>query len=190
MFKDKNEVRNYVWKILKESNVGLFPIYRKIPNFRENEKTIQKILEIEEFIKAKRIFISPDTPQRKLLNFIDLEKKEVYMATPRLKKGFVKIIRISESLKELLKNSLKIRKIPKIDFALIGSVAVDLKGNRIGKGGGYGDREIKILRNLNKSVIIATNVHDLQVFNDLSYLMKDYDEKVNLIITPTKIIRC
>lgn len=190
MFKNKEEVRNYVWKELKENKVGLFPFFGRIPNFVDVEKSIQKLFQVKEFLESKRIFISPDTPQRKLLNFVDLKEKEVYMATPRLKKGFVKIIKPFERLGELFINSIEIKELPKIDFALIGSVAVDLKGNRIGKGGGYGDKEIKNLRKINEKIIVATNVHDLQVFNDLSYLMKEYDEKIDMIVTPTRIIRC
>lgn len=190
MFKNKQEVREYVWKIMKEKDVCLFPCYNKIPNFKGVDETINKILNLEEFKISKRIFISPDTPQRFLLKFIDLNEKEVYMATPRLRKGFIRITKNSANLREVLKNNVEIKELPKIDFALIGSVAVDLKGNRIGKGGGYGDREIKMLREKNRDIIIASNVHDLQVFDDLSYLMEIHDEKINLIITPTRIIRC
>ncbi|MFH7903430.1 MAG: 5-formyltetrahydrofolate cyclo-ligase [Candidatus Aenigmatarchaeota archaeon] len=189
-FKNKQEVREFVWKKLKESNECLFPCYGKIPNFKGVEKTILKVLESEEFKKSKRIFISPDTPQRILLNFVNLNEKEVYIATPRLKQGFIKVTINSANLVKVLESGLKIDNLPRIDFALIGSVAVDVKGNRIGKGGGYGDREIKILREGNQKIIIATNVHDLQVFDDLSYLIEKHDEKVNLIFTPTKVIYC
>jgi len=189
-FSSKQEVREYVWKILKEKDECLFPCYGRIPNFKGVEKTIEKILNLEEFKNAKRIFVSPDTPQRLLLKFINLEEKEIYMATPRLKEGFVRVNIKSTNLKEILSKSIKIQEIPKIDLAIIGSVAVDIKGNRIGKGGGYGDKEIKILKEKNEKIKIVSNVHDLQVFEDLSYLMKEYDQKIDIIVTPTRIIRC
>jgi len=189
-FSNKQEVREFVWKTLKEKNECLFPCYGRIPNFNGVEKTIEKILSLEEFINAKRIFISPDTPQRLLLRFVNLEEKEIYMATPRLKEGFVRVNTNSTNLKEILSKSIKIQEIPKIDLAIIGSVAVDIKGNRIGKGGGYGDKEIKILREKNEKIKIVSNVHDLQVFEDLSYLMKEYDQKIDIIVTPTRMIRC
>ncbi len=91
------------------------------------------------------------------------------MATPRLRHGFVAIMRYSPRLRDVLKNAKPITNIF-ADLAIIGSVAVDLKGNRIGKGGGY--------------------VHDLQVFEDISYLMEPHDEKVNFIVTPTRVISC
>ncbi len=188
MFKSKQEVREYVWKKLKENKVCLFPCENRIPNFKGVEETIRKILELEEYRKAKRVFVSPDTPQRLLIKYA-LKEKEVYMATPRLRNGFCKVNAFG-NLKEILKHAKIVGwEIPKIDFALIGSVAVDLKGNRIGKGGGFGDREIEILRKVNPNVIVATNVHDLQVFDDLSYLMEKHDQKKDVIITPSKIIR-
>lgn len=189
-FKTKEEVRVYIWNLLREKEVGLFPLFGRIPNFLGVEKSIEKILELEEFKEAKKIFISPDTPQRKILELIDLKEKEVYMATPRLIDGFVKLETFKKNLKDLLEFSKKIAKLPKIDFALIGSVAVDIKGNRIGKGGGYGDREIRMLREINEKVVVASNVHDLQVLEDLSYLAQPHDEKIDLIITPTRIVKC
>jgi len=188
-FSSKEEVRRYVWNILKEKKVCSFPCEGHIPNFLGVEETIKKVLELDEYRRAKRIFISPDTPQRYLLKHV-INDKEVYMATPRLRRGFCKVEEYYGSLRDIIKNSKIVGyNIPEIGFALIGSVAVDLKGNRIGKGGGFGDREIRILREKNPSIIIATNVHDLQVFEDLSYLMEDYDQKINMIITTKGVFR-
>jgi len=187
-FTSKEEVRKYVWNLLKENKVCLFPCEGHIPNFLGVEETIKKILDLNEYKKAKRIFISPDTPQRYLLKYA-IKDKEVYMATPRLKNGFCRVEKYYSSLKDIIKNSKIVGyNIPEIDFALIGSVVVDLKGNRIGKGGGFGDKEIKILRDKNPDIFVATNVHDLQVFDDLSYLMEEHDQKIDMIITPKKII--
>jgi len=188
-FSSKEEVRRYVWNILKEKKVCLFPCEGHIPNFLGVEETIKKVLELDEYKKAKRIFISPDTPQRYLLKYA-IGDKEIYMATPRLRNGFCKVEKYYSSLRDIIKSSKIVGyDIPKIDFALIGSVAVDLRGNRIGKGGGFGDREIKILRDKNPNIIISTNVHDLQVFEDLSYLMEEHDQRVNIIITTKNVFR-
>jgi len=188
-FSSKEEVRRYVWNLLKDKKVCSFPCEGHIPNFLGVEETIKKVLELDEYKKAKRVFISPDTPQRYLLKYA-IRDKEVYMATPRLRNGFCKVEKYYSSLKDIIKSSKIVGyDIPKIDFALIGSVAVDLKGNRIGKGGGFGDREIKILRDKNPDIAISTNVHDLQVFEDLSYLMEEHDQKINIIITTKNVFR-
>lgn len=188
-FKSKQEVREYVWNKMKELKICSFPCYGHIPNFIGSEKTIEKIVELEEYKSAKRIFVSPDTPQRSLIKYALNDGKEVYMASPRLLKGFCKVKSFG-NLKEIVSKSEIIGfKIPKIDFALIGSVAVDLKGNRIGKGAGYGDREIEILRKNSENVVVATNVHEIQIFEDLEYLMELFDQKVNLIVSLERIIK-
>ena len=188
IFNSKQDVREFIWRKLKEENIALFPNEGHIPNFKGVIETIEKILELEEYKRANKIFVSPDTPQRYLIKYA-LNGKEVYMATPRLKNGFCKVTKYFNSLKEILKYAKVVGwSLPKIDFALIGSVAVDLKGNRIGKGGGYGDKEIKLLRSKNPDVVVVTNVHDLQVFRDLSYLIEPHDQKVDIIVTPRRII--
>jgi len=188
-FSSKEEVIRYVWNLLKDKKVCLFPCEGHIPNFLGVEETIKKVLELDEYKKSKKIFISPDTPQRYLLKYA-INDKEVYMATPRLKKGFCRVKGYYSSLRDIIKNSKIVGyNIPEIDFALIGSVAVDLKGNRIGKGGGFGDREIKILREKNPDIIIATNVHELQVFEDFSYLIEEHDQRVDIIVTSRNLFR-
>lgn len=188
MFKSKEEVRKYIYNLLIGEKVCLFPCKGHIPNFVGVEESIRNIFELDEFKKSKRIFISPDTPQRKILDYIDLNEREIYIASPRLRNGMLRIKNKGKNLKEILINSEKVN-IPFVDIAIIGSVAVDLNGNRIGKGGGYGDREISMLKSINKDLIVITNVHELQILNDLSYLMKDYDQKVDIIVTNKKVYR-
>jgi len=70
-------------------------------------------------------------------------------------------------------------------------VAVDLKGWRIGKGRGYGDLEISMLRlrgSISPNTPIVAVVHDVQVFEDLSHLASPNDERITHIVTPTKVI--
>ncbi len=191
IWKNKQEVREYVWNLLEKKKVALFPNRGHIPNFKGVEKTIEKIKNIELWKKAKIIFISPDTPQRYLIKHALNEKKLVIMATPRLRKGFAIVNSYGNSLREILQNSKIVGyDIPKPDLIIIGSVAVDKKGNRIGKGGGFGDREIEIINSKFGKVKVITNVHDLQVFDDFSYLMEKHDHKVDIIVTPTRIIEC
>ena len=54
-------------------------------------------------------------------------------------------------------------KIPKIELAVVGSVAVAKDGGRIGKGEGYSEMEYAILHELglvSESVPIITTVHE------------------------------
>lgn len=80
--------------------------------------------------------------------------------------------------------------IPRIDLIVVGSVAVSKDGARVGKGGGYSEIEYGLLREIGaveNDTVIFTIVHDIQV---VDFVPKEpYDLTVNVIITPTKIIR-
>lgn len=81
----------------------------------------------------------------------------------------------------------------KIDMVVVGSCVVSRQGYRIGKGNGYVDLDIAILNELGlitKDTLIATTVHDVQVFDTLpGELFKNYDLPLDLIVTPTEVIR-
>jgi len=62
-----------------------------------------------------------------------------------------------------------------------------MNGYRLGKGGGYGDVEIKTLKKMFGFIPIITTVHDMQVVEAVPF--EEKDEKVSLIVTPTRVIR-
>jgi 5-formyltetrahydrofolate cyclo-ligase len=79
-----------------------------------------------------------------------------------------------------------------IDLKVSGCVAVDLKGNRIGKGTGYGDQEVARLRDWGLlpagSFPYVTICHGLQLFDDLSHLADPHDVAASAIATPEGLI--
>lgn len=71
-----------------------------------------------------------------------------------------------------------------------GSVAVDKKGNRIGKGKGFGDREIHDLLNrrlIDNSTPQVTTIHPLQLVDYV--IMDKHDKKLNMIVTTDEVFR-
>jgi 5-formyltetrahydrofolate cyclo-ligase len=69
-------------------------------------------------------------------------------------------------------------------------VAVNLKGARIGKGGGFSDLEYGLVRESGKvadRTVIATTVHPLQILAE-DLLMTGHDIPVNLVATPRAVI--
>jgi len=68
----------------------------------------------------------------------------------------------------------------KIDVVFVPGVAFDKKGNRIGYGKGFYDRFLKDFDPIKVGVAF-----DFQVIDELP--AEDHDEKVDFIITPTKI---
>jgi 5-formyltetrahydrofolate cyclo-ligase len=78
----------------------------------------------------------------------------------------------------------------RVDLIVEGSVAVDLRGGRVGKGGGFGDIEVAILKDVGAAADatpIVTTVHELQIVESVP--MTEHDVPVDFIITPERTIK-
>ena len=197
MKEEKKRLREEIWRQMQEKGIAKFPLpcYGRIPNFYGAEKAAENLKKLEEWKKARIIFANPDSPQKKIRENALKEGKTVIMASPRLKHGFIivrpeKVLgkeRFAATIRGAFTYGEKTTSIPKPDLVIAGSVAVDLQGHRLGKGGGYGDRELKMIRENFGKVLVATTVHDVQV---VDYVPNEpHDEKVDLIVTPSRTIR-
>ena len=78
-----------------------------------------------------------------------------------------------------------------VDLIICGTVAVNRKGVRIGKGGGFSDLEFALLVEaglIDEHTIVATTVHPLQIFaGELPETRHDF--RVDLIVTPDEVVR-
>jgi 5-formyltetrahydrofolate cyclo-ligase len=80
-----------------------------------------------------------------------------------------------------------------VDLVVTGCVAVSGDGARLGKGGGYSDLEYAVAWEaglIGPSTVVATTVHDSQVVPSGRIPMTDHDFGLDLIVTPTQVIRC
>lgn len=193
----KNEMRMKIWKLMEEKGIATFPkpVYHRIPNFIGAEKAAQNLRKLSEYEKAQVVFCNPDSPQRPVREMTLKDGKILVVATPRLKHGFLVIApeitagkeRFASTIKGAFKYGKGTVAFPKPDLIVTGSVAVDKDGNRLGKGRGYGDREIEMIKEKFGNVLVATTIHDVQL---VEYAPSTpLDEKVDIIVTPTKIIR-
>ena len=194
MFKSKRDVREYVWNAIKPYS-KFPPPYGRIPNFVGAEKACEKLRKLEEYRKANVVFSAPDSPLKRAREIVLEDGKTLLVVKPKMT-GFLLVERgKAGTIKEMLRygrevdlNELSIH----VDIFLQGCVAVDKKGNRIGKGSGFGDREYAVLREkglISDVTLYVVVAHPIQIFEDLSYLMDEHDVKVDLIITPSKIIK-
>lgn len=79
-----------------------------------------------------------------------------------------------------------------VDLIVCGSVAVNRRGVRLGKGAGYSDIEVALLQEaglIGPETTIVTTVHPLQVIED-ELPETDHDFSVDVIVTPDFVIRC
>jgi len=72
------------------------------------------------------------------------------------------------------------------DLLIVPIIAFDRSCNRLGRGGGYYDATIALLRRQNKSLIVAGLAFDTQLCL-FPLPCETHDEKMDLIITPTTI---
>jgi 5-formyltetrahydrofolate cyclo-ligase len=185
--------------------VVLFPGARgRIPNFKGADKAARLLSTLPEWEKARSIKANPDSPQRPVRYLALSSGKTIFMAVPRLreKKCFIKLdpsripskkLYDASSIKGAFQNGVPVhpKEIPSIDLVVAGSVAVNRKGSRIGKGGGYSDLEYAIGREfgfVKEDVVILTTVHSLQIVDE-ELPETDHDFRIDFIITPEEIIQ-
>jgi len=191
-----------IWRLMEERGIAGFPrpVYHRIPNFVGAEKAAQNLRELPEYKAAKVIFCNPDSPQKPVREMALRDGKIVVMATPKLRRGFLLLDPSAIPKNRLFEAStihgafkhgrfVEPSKV-KVDLFVAGSVAVSPDGGRLGKGTGYSDQEYVILKDsggLTPEAPVITTVHDVQI---VERIPRDaWDVPVNIIVTPTRVIK-
>lgn len=79
-----------------------------------------------------------------------------------------------------------------VDMIVVGSVAVNRAGARLGKGAGHSDLEFAFLMEaglISDRTVVVSTVHSLQVLDE-EIPSTDHDVEVDLIVTPDEVISC
>ncbi len=194
-----------MWRLLEQRGVARFPmpIRDRIPNFAGAEAAAARVAELPEWRAAKSIKCNPDAPQRPLRRRALEEGKLVFMAVPRLttERCFLRLtpdtlagqLAQAASIKgaSVLGEAILPDELPAIDLVVAGSVAVNARGARVGKGGGYSDLEFALARELGRvgeDTPVVTTVHELQVLRG-DIPMTDHDVPLDFIVTPDRVLR-
>ncbi|MER3601984.1 MAG: 5-formyltetrahydrofolate cyclo-ligase [Nitrososphaerota archaeon] len=198
---EKAHLREKVWQLLRESGVALppFPLEGRIPNFRGAAKACERVSGLQAFQRARVVKVNPDSPQRHIRYLALTLGKSVLMPTPRLRQGFLLIPPLASAQAAAASTisgafrygrRVPLREVPKVDLVILGAVAVNERGARLGKGGGYADLEYALLREagrLSEATPIVAVVHDLQVLAE-EIPMLPHDVPVDVIVTPSRIM--
>ena len=201
--KTKDVIRQEVWERLQKRKVARFPgAEGRIPNFIGAEACARVLSERPFWKKAKVLKVNPDSPQRAIRQKALSEGKIVYMAVPRLhsEKPFIELdpnkLKCSPYTASSIKGadkygrSVGLDEVRKIDLIVCGSVAVNRRGARVGKGGGYSDLEFALLteeKKIDGNTPIVTSVHPLQIADE-EIPMTEHDIPLTAIITPEEVI--
>ena len=194
----KESIRKMIWEKMENNKISKTYSYGRIPDFHGSNQASELLKNSLEWKNSNIIFVSPDTAQHNVRKKAFYDGKDLIMPTPKLLNGYIQLNSSrtngneeeASTIEGAFKHGRKITSIPYIDMVVEGSVAVDTYGGRLGKGGGYGDIEISYLKNNNligKETPIATTVHEIQIIERVP--TEPHDEKINMIVTPERILR-
>ena len=201
--KSKDELREEVWTTLQKNRVARFPgAEGRIPNFIGAEACARVLAQTSWWQKAKVLKVNPDSFQRAIRQKALSEGKILYMVVPRLhsEKSFIELdpqkLKCSPYAASSIKGAdrygqpVNLDEVRSIDLIVCGSVAVNRRGARVGKGGGYSELEFALLteeKKIARNTPIVTSVHPLQIVDE-EIPMTEHDIPLTAIITPDEII--
>ena len=197
-------MREAMWRRLEREHAARFPgAHGRIPNFVGAERAAERLAAEREWRRARVVKANPDAPQLPVRARALADGKRTYMAVPRLRSARPFLLldphrarvapRAAASISGAARHGrpVALDEMEPIDLIVCGTVAVNARGIRVGKGGGYSDLEFALLREaglVRDRTIIATTIHDLQLIDgDLPETRHDF--RVDLIVTPTRVIR-
>ncbi len=202
---DKDALRSEIWHRLKDQGASPRDPFGHIPSFFGAEEAAALLAELSIWQDARVIKSNPDTAHVPLRLRALQDGKRLYMAVPRLteERCFV----------ELTAQALADKGVPlaeaaawqgamahgqlvspeemqAIDLLLVGCVAVSRRGGRIGKGAGFADLELGILRELGligpQTPAVAA-VHPLQIIDAAALPLQSHDWPLDWLITPAEV---
>ena len=202
----KDIVRVETWRALEHHGVSIGPVFDRIPNFVGADAAAKRLSELEEWKRARVVKCNPDPPQIPVRLRALYDGKLLFAPVPYLTKGFpyLKIdpdklaakgvdFETAATAQGFLHHGEPIgfADLPKLDFCVVGCVAVTRSGGRTGKGAGFADLEHGVFRELGKTTAqtpIATTVHSLQLVADEKVVMEPHDNPLTFIATESELI--
>jgi 5-formyltetrahydrofolate cyclo-ligase len=193
----KEALRQQVWDQLERAGVVAPGVRGYIPDFTGTGEAAGQLAQHPAWTAASVVMATPDRAQLPVRAQALSDGKLLYMAVPKLaaEPPFVLLdpatLPVTPAEAAIHQIATRIgRPVPRgdmipVDLVVCGSVAVNLTGLRLGKGGGYLDREIALLAEVNlvsPGTVVATTVHPLQVLARPIPVL-DHDAKVTLIAT-------
>lgn len=200
----KQAFRERVWSLLESGRAAPAGVHGRIPSFFGAEQAADLLAELPEWQAAKVVKAVPDAAQQPVRARALREGKLVYMAVPKLAEvkpfylldpGTLPVSPDEAAAKNVaarVGRKVDVDDMRPVDLIVCGSVAVNLRGVRLGKGAGYSDIEVALLQEaglIGPETTIVTTVHSLQVVDD-ELPETEHDFSVDVIVTPESVIRC
>ena len=202
----KATVRNRVWERLVATGANIGPVSDCIPNFVGADAAAKRLSELDAWKRARVVKCNPDPPQIAVRLRALYEGKLLFAPVPYLNETFPYLRIDPEKLVvdcvdfETAATAqgfvahgehVRFQDMPKLDFCVVGCVAVTRSGGRSGKGAGFADLEQGIFREfglVDDTTPIATTVHSSQVVDDAEVVMESHDSALTFIATELELI--
>ncbi|MGH3833431.1 MAG: 5-formyltetrahydrofolate cyclo-ligase [Pseudonocardiaceae bacterium] len=204
MDKGKQAVRERVWSLLEREHAAPSGVHGRIPSFFGAEQAADRLATLPAWQAALVVKAVPDTAQQPVRARALRDGKIVYMAVPKLAAELPFYLldpntlpvppdeAASKNVAARVARKVGVEEMQPVDLIICGSVAVNRRGVRLGKGAGYSDIEVALLQEANligPNTTIVTTVHSLQVVDD-ELPETGHDFRVDVIVTPDDVIMC
>jgi 5-formyltetrahydrofolate cyclo-ligase len=200
---DKERIRERVWDDLEASGEARFPFppHGRIPNFAGADAAADRLAGTPAWAAASTVKANPDAPQLPVRRAALRAGKVLYVAVPRLRdeRAFRRLdpadvddvdAATTVSGIDEYGDPVGPAAMDPVDLVVSGSVAVNDRGTRIGKGEGYSDLEFAVLRGfdlVDETTTTATTVHERQVM-DAALPTDAHDVPMDLVVTPERTV--
>lgn len=200
----KQAIRERVWSLLERERAAPPGVDGYIPAFFGADRAADRLATLPAWQAARVIKAVPDTAQQPVRAQALREGKLVYMAVPKLADRLPFYLldparlpvppeeAAAKDVAACVAPKVGVEQMQPVDLIVRGSVAVNRRGVRLGKGAGYSDIEVALLQEaglIGPSTIIVTTVHPLQVVDDELPETEHY-VSVDVIVTPDEVIAC
>jgi 5-formyltetrahydrofolate cyclo-ligase len=200
----KQAIRRRVWDLLVAEHVVERGVHGYIPAFVGAEAAADRLAGLAEWRAARVVKAVPDRAQQPVRERALRDGKLLYVAVPKLAAelpffvldpaGLAAAPAAAAAREHAARHARKVavEDMRRVDVVVCGSVAVNRRGSRLGKGAGYSDIAIALLQEAGRigpSTVIVTTVHPLQVVDDV-IPETEHDFSVDLIVTPDEVIEC
>lgn len=202
--KAKQQIRRRVWDLLVREHIVERGVHGYIPAFAGAGAAAGRLAALPEWRAAQVVKSVPDRAQQPVRERALRDGKLLYVAVPRLAAELPFFVLDPAELnvapaeaatrEHAARHARKIgvEDMRRVDIVVCGSVAVNRRGTRLGKGAGYSDIEVALLQEAGRigpSTVIVTTVHPLQVIDE-PIPETEHDFSVDLIVTPDEVIQC
>ena len=203
----KKAIRSRVWDLLVRERVAEPGVHGYIPAFIGAAAAADRLAGLPEWRAAQVVKAVPDRAQHPVRERALRDGKLLYVAVPRLAAELPFFVvdpadrttapaeaasQVDAAYQARHARKVGVQDMRRVDMVVCGSVAVNRRGARLGKGGGYSDIGVALLQEAGRigpSTVIVTTVHPLQVIDE-PIPETEHDFSVDLIVTPDEVIEC